>query len=298
MLKGNIVALITPLNEDKTVDYIALKRILKFQKYHRINGVLLFGSTGQESLLSDEEKEKVYRISVNELGNDIPIIIGVIDNSTERIIKEINHFERNGAKYFLITTPYYVKGNEQSITNHVNKILDQTVSKIILYNIPSRTNLEFPIATVKQLSMNNKVIGIKDASNNISYLNKLAKICNKDFALYCGNDEYFPIYLSLGASGIFSVISNVIPLWNHKIIQLYEKQDVTKINKYYISASNFFESVSKDINPVAIQLYVSLKGLCKYQLKEPLYLISEELYDTYLFNLIEVEQICESIFLL
>ncbi len=272
MLKGSIVALITPFLNGE-VDYISLERLLDFHLSNKTDGLLLLGTTAESSTLSEDECRDIVSFCLKYINNRLDIIVGICTNNTAKSIKDCEYYEKIGVEKFLVITPYYNKSNEEGIYNHFSKIANSIEGDIIIYNIPSRTNINLSFNLIERLSKIANIIGVKDANENLKESIKLFSLTN--FNVYCGNDEYMLFYMLLGAKGIINVSGNVIPkeisdIYNYCSINQYDKAvDLFNIYKGLIL------SLFSETNPIGIKTAMSLLSLSSDEFRLPLFKMSE-----------------------
>ena len=211
MIKGSFVALITPFNSDLSVDYTSLVNLLNFQEKSNVDGLLILGTTSENFSLSLKEKLKICELCFSSFSKIK--IIGIEGNTKEKIFNEIDLFKSFNPDYFLVTPPYFNKGNEKGIISYFTSIADYSPSPIFIYNIPSRSGLNISINALSKLSTHKKIKGIKNASFDIQYNNYLSLLNSEDFLVFTGNDETILENLALNNNGVVSVVSNIIP--NH-----------------------------------------------------------------------------------
>lgn len=247
MIKGTIVALVTPFNQDMSVNYQALGELIDFHIKNETDGILLLGTTGESESLSDEEKYEIVKYSFSRCENKIPIMVAITSNVTDKVISYAKMFESFDIDSFLVITPYYNKTNEDGMIKHFMKIADNVSKDIVIYNVPKRTGMCISKEALEKLKCHKRIKGIKEASGDIEFFTKVAQLASDDFYVYSGDDLSILPALSLGASGIISVASNMYPYVFKEIIK-YFRTDVDKsiqiFNKYYDLFYNCFLEVS------------------------------------------------------
>ncbi len=267
---GSGVAIITPFNEDKTIDFETFERLIEFQIENKTDAIIVCGTTGEASTLSEEEHISVVKFCVEKVAGRVPVISGAGSNSTKHSLNLCKKCEEAGVDGLLIVTPYYNKTTQKGIINHY-KILAENVSlPIILYNVPSRTGLNIEPKTVFELSKIKNIVGIKEASGNISQVVEIASICPKDFYIYSGNDNQILPILSVGGKGVISVLANVAPENTHNMVFSYLKGEFEKSIKLQLECIKLVNYLFCEVNPIPVKTALALMGFGKANFREPL----------------------------
>ena len=210
LFKGCATALITPFKDGK-IDYVSMGKIIENQIKEGVDALVVCGTTGEASTLSDKEKFQLVKFTVDLVKNRVPVIAGAGSNDTKHAIDLSKEMESAGASGLLVVTPYYNKCSEKGLISHYEKIADNVDIPIIMYSVQSRTGVNIKPNTVNILSKHPNISGIKEASGNISQICEIASNISDDFALYSGNDDQTIPILSLGGIGCISTVSNIIP---------------------------------------------------------------------------------------
>jgi len=222
LFKGAATALLTPFTPDgKAVDFEALSKSINWQINQGIDALVIAGTTGETSSLTEEEHEAIIRHTVETTAKRVPVIAGTGCNNTDHTIRMTKVAKDAGADAALIVNPYYNKTTQAGLVAHYKAIHDATDIPIILYNVPSRTSMNIEPQTVYTLSKLPRIIAIKEASNNFNQIAEIARLVSKDFTLYSGNDDTVIPFLALGGSGVISVASNIIPSVMHNLATDY-----------------------------------------------------------------------------
>ena len=259
MLKGSLVALVTPFNSDGSVNYNELERLLNWH-CEKSDGIVILGTTGESSTLNFEEEEKIVEFSAKVVNKRVPLIVGSGSNETEKAVKMSYKYSRLGADYLLVITPYYNKTNETGLIKHFEAIAYASACPIILYNVPSRTGMSIPITAYEKLSKNPKIVGVKEASGNISYTMKVAKYLNDDFIMLSGNDDIIVPMMSIGAKGVISVLANVAPEQTKNICNLCLNNKYEEANKIQIKLLDFINALFIEVNPIPVKAIMAYLG--------------------------------------
>ncbi len=273
---GSGVAIVTPFKEDKTVDFEVFEKLINFQIENGTDAIIVCGTTGEPSTLTEEERFEVIKFCVEKVAKRVPVIAGAGSNDTMHSVKICKKCEEIGVDGLLIVTPYYNKTTQKGIINHY-KILAQSVSlPIILYNVPSRTGLNMLPKTVLELSKIDNIVGIKEASGNISQIVEIASICPKDFYIYSGNDNQILPILSIGGKGVISVMANIIPKDTHNIIDTFFNGDLEKSKDLQLSTVELNNALFCEVSPIPIKTALEIIGYGKAYFREPLIEMEQE----------------------
>lgn len=220
MFKGSAVAIVTPFNADYTVDYESLKNLLEWHVAQKTDAIVITGTTGEASTLTNKEHLDVIEYCVEVIDGRIPVIAGTGSNDTLHMVYLSQEAEKLGADALLLVTPYYNKATQEGLYQHFSHVARVVDIPIILYSVPSRTNVEIDVETVVRLSEFDNIIGIKDATGNLEYTEKIAKAL-PEFYIYSGNDDLIYDVLERGGHGVISVVANILPLKTHQLIAEY-----------------------------------------------------------------------------
>lgn len=271
IFKGAAVALVTPMNQDGTVNYDKLTELIEFQIKGGTDAIVACGTTGEASTLTHEEHINVIRYTVEKVNGRVPVIAGTGSNSTETAIYLSKEAEKAGADALLLVTPYYNKATQKGLVEHFVKTAEAVKIPAILYNVPSRTGCNILPATVKEIARRaSNVVAIKEASGNISQVAELASIMDENFAIYSGNDDQIVPLLSLGGIGVISVLSNIAPRETHDIVASYLEGDVKKSARLQLEAIDLIKSLFIEVNPIPVKTALNLMGMNAGPLRLPL----------------------------
>lgn len=257
LFKGSCVALITPFTEDG-VNYDELRKLLEWHIENKTDAILVCGTTGEGSTMTLEEKKKVIKFSVEVVNKRVPVIAGTGTNNTKSSIELSQYAEKVGADMVLIITPYYNKTSQKGLEAHFKAVNDAINIPIMLYNVPGRTGMNISPLMLTKLAELNNVVAIKEASGDISQVAKMAELCGDKIAIYSGNDDQIVPILSLGGSGVVSVLANVIPEETHNICEKYflgEVKESCALQLKYLSLSN---SLFIETNPIPVKTAMNL----------------------------------------
>ena len=271
IFSGAATALITPMNQDGSVNYGRLETLVNTQIESGIDSLVICGTTGEKSTLRYDEHLKVIEVAAKSANKRIPIIAGTGSNDTVYSVELCNDAEKMGADAFLMVTPYYNKTSQAGLIAHYNYIADRVKKPIILYNVPSRTGVDIEPETYKELSKHPNIIATKEASGNISKIAKTKYLCGDDLDIYSGNDDQIVPILSLGGIGVISVLSNILPLETHNICAEYFCGNTKTASEMQIKYTGLINALFSDVNPVPIKTAMNLLGYEVGPCRLPLY---------------------------
>lgn len=271
VFKGAAVAIITPMLENGDVNYSKLGEIIEYQIANKTDAIVICGTTGEASTLSHEEHLEVIDYCVKKVAKRVPVIAGTGSNCTETAIYLSQEAEKSGVDALLVVTPYYNKATQKGLIAHYTAVAEAVSLPIIMYNVPGRTGCNIQPATAAALVKNVKnIVGIKEASGNISQIAKLMSLCGDEIELYSGNDDQIVPVLSLGGLGVISVLSNVAPQETHDIVERYLEGDVRGSMELQLKAIPLVEQLFCEVNPIPVKAGMNLMGLEVGPLRMPL----------------------------
>ena len=260
-LKGSIVALVTPFNGDGSINFEKLGELIEFHIENKTDAVLILGTTGESSTMTHEEDDAVCEYAVKRAAGRIPIIAGSGSNCTQTMLEKSLAYEKLGADGLLIISPYYNKANDEGMYRHFKTVADAVNIPCILYNVPGRTGCAISESVVARLKDHPNIMGIKEASGNMSYTAKIAKYAGPNFALYCGNDDIAVPTMALGGSGVISVSANIIPKQTHDMIMDYLSGSTAKATEAQIKYLDFINALFCEVNPVPVKEAMNMLGM-------------------------------------
>ena len=268
--EGAGVALITPMNDDGSVNFKKLEEIIEEQISGGTDSIISCGTTGEASTLTNDEHLEVLKNTVEIVKGRIPVVAGTGSNSTETAIHFSVEAEKYGADGVLVVSPYYNKATQKGLKAHFTAIANAIKIPVILYNIPGRTGINIEPETIADLVNNVKnIVGVKEASGNFSNAIKTFKLCPQ-IDMYSGNDDQIVPLMSIGAKGVISVLSNVAPRQTHDICQAMLDGDVLKAAKLQIDALDVINNLFTEVNPIPVKAAMNLQGKNVGPLRLPL----------------------------
>lgn len=278
MIHGAYTALITPFKNGK-VDYFKLGELIEFQIANKIDGIVICGTTGESSTLTDKEKKKVIKYTVETVNGRVPVIAGTGCNNTKHSIELSKYAERVGADGLLVVTPYYNKSTQKGLIEHYNAIANSVDCPIIIYNVPTRTCVNILPDTVAKLAETKNIVGIKEASNNFSQIAELLSKVPKDFSVISGNDDTIVPLLSLGGTGVISVLSNVYPKAVHNMCKSYFEGDIKYAKDLQLKYINLVKLLFKEVNPMPVKDAMNILGFDVGICRLPLTTVLEDTHE-------------------
>lgn len=268
---GSGVAIVTPFKENMEVDYEKLGELLEYQIEGGTDSIIICGTTGEASTLSEEEHMECIRYTVSKVKKRIPVIAGTGSNCTDTAIALSKEAYRAGADGLLVVTPYYNKATQKGLISHFTDIARSVDLPIILYNVPSRTGCNIQPKTAATLVKEvDNIVGIKEASGDISQIASLMQLTQGDIELYSGNDNQIVPLLSLGGIGVISVLANILPKETHDIVDLYLNGKVKESRDLQLKYIPLIDALFSEVNPIPVKHALNLMGFEVGGLRKPL----------------------------
>lgn len=260
MIKGAYTALITPFKENMKVDYKKLEELIEYQIGNEIDGLVICGTTGESATLSISEKKKVIKFAIDKVAKRVPVIVGTGSNNTNFAIEMSKFAEHAGADGLLLVTPYYNKTTQKGLIEHFSAIAHSVDIPCILYNVPSRTGVNIEPDTVSVLASIDNIVGIKEASNNFSKIAEMFTKVPNSFNIISGNDDSILPLLSLGGTGVISVLSNIFPKEVHMLCKAYELGDVSYAKDIQLKFTPLIKALFAEVNPMPVKDALNILG--------------------------------------
>lgn len=274
-LTGSVVALVTPFQEDGSVDFEGLERLVDFHLANGTDGILVLGTTGESSTMTDEEDLAVAEAVVKRVAGRIPVIGGAGSNSTAESMRKSEGLVKVGVDGLLLITPYYNKSNEEGIYQHFKYVLDRVDVPCLLYNIPGRTGCSISERNVERLAKHPNAWGIKEASGNIGYATRVARYLSDDFHMMSGNDDMVVPIMALGGVGVVSVWADVAPRTVHDMCASWLAGDTAGALKVQLDNLDLIHALFCEVNPIPVKTALAKMGLIGPTLRQPLWPLSE-----------------------
>ena len=269
-LEGSIVALVTPFHEDGSVDFEALARLVDFHLQNGTDAILTLGTTGESSTMTDEEDNSVVDAVVKQVAGRIPVIAGSGSNSTATMLDKSLSYQRLGADGLLIITPYYNKSNEEGIYQHFKVVADAVDIPCILYNIPGRCGCSISLNNMERLAVHKNIMGVKEASGNVTFAAQVAQLLSDEFRMYSGEDALTVPLMSLGASGTISVWADIQPALVHEMCRAYLDGNVQRAREIQVAAQPLISALFSEVNPIPVKEALGQMGLLDVHYRLPL----------------------------
>lgn len=275
IFKGCGTALATPFTEDG-INFKELRKMIEFQILEGVDSLIICGTTGESSTMSTEEKKSVIEFSVKIANGRVPVIAGTGGNNTKEAIAMSKYAESAGIDGLLLVTPYYNKTTQKGLITHFTKIADSVNIPIILYSVQSRTGMNIEPKTCLELSKVPNIVGVKEASGNISQVAEIAKLCQDELSIYSGNDDQIVPVLSLGGLGVISVLSNVYPKFVHTMVMDYLTGNWQKACSSQLNALPLIKALFSEVNPIPVKYALNQIGFDYGIPRLPLVELSDE----------------------
>ena len=276
MFKGSMVAIVTPMNEDGSLDHVSLENLIEFHIENKTDVIISVGTTGESATLDFDEHSEVIKSTLNIVNKRVPVIAGSGANSTSEALHLTQRSKELGAEACLLVTPYYNKPTQRGLYEHYKKIADEVSIPQILYNVPGRTSVDMLPDTVKDLSTHPNIIGIKEASGNLERSKEILEKCSDNLSIFTGDDKTSARDILMGFKGNISVTANIVPLQMHNMCRLAsegQKDEAEKINnKIDVLHDNLFI----ESNPIPVKWALSRMGLIKKGIRLPLTWMDEQ----------------------
>ncbi len=267
---GACPALVTPFDENGAIDYSAFARQIDFQISSGVDAVCVCGTTGESSTMSIREHIAAVEFCVKHVDHRVKVIAGAGSNDTSAAVYLSQHAQDSGADALLLVTPYYNKCSQTGLIKHYEYIADRVELPIILYNVPSRTGVTFTAETYQALAKHPNINGVKEASGNFSLLTHALLLCGDDFYIWSGNDDQVVPMMSLGAKGVISVASNIIPEVMVKMSHLCLENNFVSASKLQITYMDLIDALFIEVNPIPIKAAMNLLDMGAGELRLPL----------------------------
>ena len=274
MIKGSIVALITPFHEDGTVNFEKLSELLNWHIAKSTDAILVLGTTGESTTMTHEEDDAVVEFTLKTVNGRVPVIAGSGSNDTATQLMKSKKYADMGADALLCITPYYNKANEEGMIRHFSTVADQVSAPVILYNVPGRTGCALSVSAVEKLSKHPNIMGIKEASGNISFAVSISRYLSDDFVMYSGNDDMIVPILSLGGSGVISVFANTNPTECHDLVAKWFEGDYAGSLALQQKYLDYIHALFLEVNPIPVKAALNAMGMEVGGYRLPLYEMS------------------------
>jgi 4-hydroxy-tetrahydrodipicolinate synthase len=274
MFKGAIVAIVTPFKKGK-VDEASLRKLIEFQIKNGTDGIVPCGTTGESSTLSHEEHDKVIEIAIDAVNKRVPVIAGTGSNSTAEAIRLTRHAYQAGADGALMVAPYYNRPTQEGLYQHYKAVAEAVPIPIIIYNIPGRTGVNINPDTLARLAKIKNIVGVKEASGSIKQMSDVIGLCGPNFDVLSGDDLFTLPLMAMGGRGVISVISNVAPADMAGLVDAFAAGDLKKAQALHFKMSGLIDALFLETNPTPVKAALSLMKKISYEVRLPLYKLSD-----------------------
>ena len=277
IFKGVGTAIATPFDEYDNINFDEFKKLVEFQIENGVNAIIVCGTTGEASTMSQEEKQELIKYCVKVVNKRIPVIAGIGSNNTKAVVENEKFAQRVGVDGLLAVTPYYNKTTQDGLIAHYKLIAENTDLPIILYNVPSRTGVNILPETYFELSKIKKIVATKEANGDVSSIIKTKYLCGDNLNIYSGNDDQILPVLSVGGIGVISVLSNIFPKYTSNMINNYFNNNTQTATKMQIEAIKLINLLFKEVNPIPVKAALNIMGFNFGKPRMPLIECSEKL---------------------
>ena len=276
MIKGSMVALVTPFTEDGSVNFKRVRELVEWHIQEGTDAILVLGTTAETPTLTTEEEDEIVRIAIEQNAGRVPIVVGSGSNNTAKAIETSLKYEKMGADALLVISPYYNKANKQGMIQHFLAVADAVNTPIILYNVPARTGISISYEVLEAVCKHKNIVGIKEASGDMSLVSKFSKLIDDDFTIYSGNDDINVPLMSLGGGGVISVLANILPGVSHDMAAAALEGDFVKAREIQLKYMDLINALFIETNPIPVKEAMNMLGLEAGGYRLPLYPMEEK----------------------
>ncbi len=275
IFQGAATAIATPFNKEG-IDFESLEKLLEFQISQGIEAIVACGTTGEGSTLSDSDHKSVIKFVVDKVDGRVPVIAGTGSNDFAYAVNLTEYACEVGADAMLVVTPYYNKATQKGLIEIFTRLADISTKPIIMYNVPSRTGMNMTPQTCLTLSQHPNIVGLKEASGDLSQVAQIASLCGDNLHIYSGNDDQILPILSLGGKGVISVVSNILPEETNNICQEFFSGDIEASRNMQLKLIPLINSIFSEVNPIPVKAALAAMGYCEDRLRLPLTSMEDE----------------------
>lgn len=274
-LQGSLVAIVTPFNQDGSVDFGRMGELAEWHIANHTDGIVVLGTTGESTTMTHDELDQVCKFVIDRVAGRIPVIAGSGSNCTATMLEKSLRYQELGADGLLVISPYYNKANEEGMYRHFATVADAVNIPCILYNVPGRTGCSISEKVISRLYRHENIGGIKEASGNLSYASQIARYLSDDFRMFSGNDDIIVPMMALGSSGVISVFANILPQVSHDIVMDFLAGDIAKSRAAQLKYLEVINDLFLEVNPIPVKAAMNMMGLGAGSLRLPLYEMGE-----------------------
>lgn len=266
---GSGTAIVTPFSQGE-VDYEAFGELIDFQLSSGTDAIIVLGTTGEASTVYENERSEIISFAKKKINKKVPLIVGTGNPATSVAIRYSKNAQEMGADGCLVVTPYYNKATERGLYEHYEAIAKSVSIPIIMYNVPSRTGVNIPLSVYGKLKDVENIVGIKEASGNIGYVQELISLYGDYYDIYSGCDDLILPTLALGGKGVVSVVSNIVPSYVHQLCKEFETGNMEKSRELQLFLSPLIKEMFQEVNPIPIKTALYIMGMCKNEFRLPM----------------------------
>lgn len=277
--KGLGVAMVTPFNQEKEIDYNATERLIEHLIGGGVNYLVVLGTTGETATLSDKEKKALVKFVIKQNKKRVPIVVGVGGNNTKHVIESIDNYDYDDIDAILSVTPYYNKPSQKGLELHFKEIAANSPVPVILYNVPGRTGVNMTAETTLKLAQVPNIIAVKEASGNLNQISYILRDKPANFSVISGDDGLILPQLALGMDGLISVLGNALPKPLSEMIKLGMNGNFEEARKINLNLIEIIDTLFVEGSPSGIKAALSIKGLMENSLRLPLAPVSESTFN-------------------
>ena len=270
LFTGAATALVTPFKDNGEIDFETFGKIVEMQIAGNIDALVVCGTTGEGSTLSDEEHKKLIAYCVEKVNGRVPVIAGTGSNDTNYGIQLSRFAQSEGVDGLLVITPYYNKTTQKGLVRHFNMIADSVDIPCILYNVPSRTGVNIQPYTYQELSKHDNIIAFKEANGNIADITKTMSLVGDNLTLYSGDDDQIVPLLSVGGKGVISVLSNIFPAEVHRLCHAFFEGNLEESRAIQFKYLDLINALFCEVNPIPVKTALGYLGICSDRMRMPL----------------------------
>ena len=275
MIKGSMVALVTPFTEDGSVNFKRVRELVEWHIQEGTDSILVLGTTAETPTLTTEEEDEIVRIAIEQAAGRVPIVVGSGSNNTAKAVETSLKYEKMGADVLLVISPYYNKANKQGMIQHFLTVADAVNTPIILYNVPARTGISISYEVLEAVCKHKNIVGIKEASGDMSLVCKFSKLIDENFTIYSGNDDINVPLMSMGGAGVISVLANILPGVSHEMAMAAQEGDFAKARELQLKYMDLINTLFIETNPIPVKEAMNMLGLEAGGYRLPLYPMEE-----------------------
>ena len=266
---GSGTAIVTPFSNGG-IDYEAFGELIDFQLSSGTDAIIVLGTTGEASTIYENERSEIISFAKKKINKKAPLIVGTGNPATSVAVRYSKNAQEMGADGCLVVTPYYNKATETGLCEHFTAIAESVDIPIIMYNVPSRTGVNIPLSVYEKLKDVGNIVGVKEASGNIGYVQELIALYGDCYDVYSGCDDLILPTLALGGQGVISVVSNIVPSYVHQLCKEFKAGNIEKSRELQLFLSPLIKEMFQEVNPIPVKTALYIMGMCKNEFRLPM----------------------------